>query len=164
MITLAQVLDSLAPDAEYVIQGDTVLWLDDKIPQPTEDEIEDEKIRLEFEDTRFRKLEEIAEAFDNTVGEFTKTYPEVEKLSWYKQEVEARAYLADGTESKFLQAIADKREVTIDDLAQKIVEKADAYTVALGEAIGYRQKLEDIVNAATTLEEIVNVTWDLSET
>jgi uncharacterized small protein (DUF1192 family) len=47
MITKADALQSLRPDAEWVLRGDDLEWLDTKQTQPTEAEIQAEIARLE---------------------------------------------------------------------------------------------------------------------
>ncbi len=40
-------INSLAPGAKYMTAGDEITWLDDDIPQPTEESIATEMIRLQ---------------------------------------------------------------------------------------------------------------------
>ena len=51
MITKADALQSLRPDAEWVLRGDDLEWLDTKQTQPTEAEIQAEIARLEADYT-----------------------------------------------------------------------------------------------------------------
>ena len=58
-------------------------------------------------------------------------------------EQEARAYLLDSNASTpFIDAICLARECDKSYLVAKIIEKADAYAVAVGTLTGIRQKLE----------------------
>jgi len=122
-------------------------------PAYTEEEI--------FEIVKKQRLNEINTAFESAMKAITAEYPETEKLSWDKQEQEARAYLADNTaQTPLIDSIAEIRGVDKDVLVEKIIEKADAYTVAVGNAIGKRQVLEDLINQATTIEELEEIRWD----
>lgn len=58
-------------------------------------------------------------------------------------EQEARAYLLDSNApTPFIDAICLARECDKSYLIGKIIEKADAYAIAVGTLIGIRQKLE----------------------
>lgn len=78
----------------------------------------------------------------------TAGYPESEIKSWDKQEAEARAYTADSSSATpMLSALAVARGISVADLAQRVIGKADIFASAAGEIIGKRQALEDQINA-----------------
>lgn len=83
--------------------------------------------------------------FEQAVEQLTVGIPESEKLTWTKQEVEARAWLIDNTVgTPFIDAILTKRiKYTKAELVGKILEKATAYAVALGALTGEKQQIED---------------------
>jgi len=58
-----------------------------------------------------------------------------------------------------LSGLAAARGIALGLLAQKVVEKADAYTAAISAAIGQRQALEDQLMATTTQAEAEAVSW-----
>ena len=92
----------------------------------------------------------------------TPTYPERELTTFDKQESEARAYTADSTASTpLLSALAQARGVPLDELARRVLVKADAFAVASGSIIGQRQALEDRLDACTTLEEVQGITVNI---
>ena len=49
MITTADALQSLKPNAEWTLRGDVLEWLDDVQTEPTQAEIDAEVIRLQAE-------------------------------------------------------------------------------------------------------------------
>ena len=49
MITTADALQSLKPEAEWVLHGDVLTWMDDVQTEPTQSEIDAEVIRLQAE-------------------------------------------------------------------------------------------------------------------
>ena len=49
MITKTQAIDSLTPDAEWLMDDNGITWLSADIPQPTEAEIQAEITRLQAE-------------------------------------------------------------------------------------------------------------------
>lgn len=81
--------------------------------------------------------------FETAISSLTSSIPTMEISTWTKQESEARAYLLDSNASTpFMDAICTSRGVDKSYLAGKIIEKADAYAVAVGTLTGIRQKLE----------------------
>ena len=81
--------------------------------------------------------------FETAISSLTSSVPASEISTWTKQESEARAYLLDSNASTpFIDAICLARECDKSYLVGKIIEKADAYAVAVGTLTGIRQKLE----------------------
>lgn len=134
---------------------------------------EAEKARLEEEanrppipptlkDAKAAKLAEINAECQHMLESLTPTYPERELTTFDKQESEARAYTADSTASTpLLSALAQARGVPLDELARRVLVKADAFAVASGSIIGQRQALEDRLDACTTLEEVQGITVNI---
>jgi len=117
----------------------------------------DNRTLPEVQQDQLRKINAGCEAEISTLRT---TYPESEVLSWDKQEREARAYLADPTARvPLLSGLAAARGIALGLLAQKVVEKADAYTAAISAAIGQHQALEDQLMATTTQAEAEAVSW-----
>lgn len=88
-------------------------------------------------------LNKVNADFETTISNLTSSIPTSEISTWAKQESEARAYLVDSTASTpFIDAISLARGVDKSYLVDKIIEKADAYTVVVGTLTGIRQKLE----------------------
>lgn len=107
---------------------------------------EDGTANLEKEqaDGKAKALADISNEYEAQVKELTAGVPESEIKTWTKQELEARAYLADTqAPTPLIDALATYRGVDKVYLVSKIVEKADAYAVAVGQLTGLRQKLED---------------------
>ena len=116
-----------------------------------------------LEEVKAAKLSEINAAADRAIGTLTVTYPDREISTFDKQESEARAYAADPTASTpLLSALAQARGISLPDLVERVLAKADAFAVASGSIIGQRQALEDRLDACTTLEEVQGITVDIS--
>jgi hypothetical protein len=90
-------------------------------------------------------LYDINSNFENTIYDLTSDVPESEKLTWTKQEAEARAWLEDNSASTpFIDGILSERtKYDKATLVAKIIEKADAYASAVGALTGARQHAED---------------------
>ena len=116
-----------------------------------------------LEEVKAAKLSEINAAADRAIGTLTATYPDREISTFDKQESEARAYAADPTASTpLLSALAEARGISLPDLVERVLAKADAFAVASGSIIGQRQALEDRLDACTTLEEVQGITVNIS--
>lgn len=100
----------------------------------------------EQEHTKLMEINQKAQAFiDATIP----AYPEFEKFTFDKQEREATAYLADNTiATPTLTPIATERGLTVADLADKVVAKANAFTALSASVAGQRQKYQDELTAA----------------
>lgn len=95
-----------------------------------------------------RKLREINAACDAEVAALAAKYPETEVWSWYRQEREARELQANPQAvTPLIDNIAAQRGITREDLAGRILAKAEAYAQEAGAAFGRRQALEDKLEA-----------------
>lgn len=119
------------------------------------------------ENVRIRKYAEINEGCEAALAALTATYPDRELLTFDKQEAEARAYLSDPSSATtpILTAIAQGRGIPVDELAQKIIAKADAFALASGALIGQRQWYEDALESLgpdATTAQIEDITVSYS--
>lgn len=90
------------------------------------------------------KLKNINMEYEQSIAQLTTGIPESEKGTWSKQEAEARAYIADNTTpTPLIDGIAIARNVDKTYLVDKIIEKADIYTIKIAQLIGIRQAKED---------------------
>lgn len=105
-----------------------------------------------------RKLTEINTAYERAISTLTPTYPDDERLTFDKQEAEARAWLADNSApTPFVDALAAGRHMDKAELVARIIAKADAFALASGSLTGQRQRYEDMLDAATTLADVAAV-------
>lgn len=101
------------------------------------------------------KLNEINALYQQAIATLTPTYPDDERLTFDKQEQEARAWLADNTTpTPFIDALAAGRQMEKAELVSRIIAKADAFALASGSLTGQRQRYEDLLDAAETAEEV----------
>lgn len=107
---------------------------------------------------RSERLAGINADADTLVGELAATYPEREIQSWPQQVKEADALAVDTVAAApLLSAMAAARGVDRADLAARVLAKASAYAAASGAIIGARQRLEDLLAAAETLDDLAAV-------
>lgn len=111
-------------------------------------------------DAKTRKLGELSKACDAAIAPIKIGYPQGEQQTWDKQESEARAYTANSSASTpLMSALCAQRNITISDLAARIINKSDAFASACGYYIGKRQKHEDDVTSATTVAQVDAIVW-----
>jgi len=93
--------------------------------------------------------------FEKEMSTIREKYPESERQTWYIQEQEARAYKADNSvETPFIDNIANSRGIDKDELVDKIITKADTYKAMVGNAVGNKQKIEDLIENIVSIEDI----------
>lgn len=114
-----------------------------------------------LEAARSKKLFEINRAYDTEIGLILASYPKEEARSFDKQESEARAWLTDSTApTPYIDAMRLERDyLSKQELVDRIIAKADQFAYAHGLATGKRQRLEDAVNDATTVETVQAIAW-----
>ena len=105
-------------------------------------------------DYRPQKAAEIITGANVAMQVITETYSENEKLSWSKQETEAKALLLDAdAPAPLLRTIAQVRGIDLTELRDKVLANVSNYELATGHILGAQQKYEDQLKAATTLAE-----------
>ena len=115
----------------------------DPVPQPA------------LQERKKHRLELVNAAYENAVSALVNTYPPTELLTFDKQEAEARAYLDDASASTpFLSGLAAARGITLDDLVRRVIAKSDAFAVVVASLTGQRQRYEDLLDAAVTVEDL----------
>ena len=104
------------------------------------------------------KLYEVNSGYDSAVSAYMKTYPEAELLTFDKQEKEAMEWTADNSASTpFLDGLARARGIDKANLVSRVIKKAKAFQTAIAALTGVRQKYEDEIDAATTVEELEKI-------
>lgn len=104
------------------------------------------------------KLNEINILYQQSIATLTPTYPDDERLTFDKQEQEARSWLADNsTSTPFVDALATGRQMDKAELVNRIIAKADAFAIASGLLTGQRQRYEDMLDAAETADAVAAI-------
>ena len=158
-------------------QNNTIHFLDDanfshllpadcvEISEEEAESLQLKPVLLTSKELRAVKLAEFKAKSDLITFSVREEYPTDEVLSWSKQEVEARAYLADNSApTPLLSAIAENRSIPLALLAEKVAEKADVYAIFTGQIFGIRQALEDRLlavdlDAPDAIEQINAIMW-----
>ena len=110
------------------------------------------------------KKREINAAADNALAALTDPYPQAEKLSWDKQEAEARGFLSDPAALvPLVSQIAAARGLDITALCLLIVANADNFVTVSGLVFGKRQALSEQLEAAQTVADVDAITVNYNE-
>lgn len=119
-----------------------------------------EELAEQLESRRADKLNQINAGYQSELDAILSDYPSAETKTWDKQEAEARAWQADNSASTpLLDAVAAGRDMDKAELVQRVLAKADAWIALSGAATGKRQRLEDEISKAKTLEALDAIQW-----
>lgn len=122
------------------------------------DKVTEEKEEIyepSIEELKKLKLAEINNEYNTAASLLVVTYPEIELLTFDKQEQEARAWLEDNNiETPLIDALAEGRQINKADLVNRIINKSDLFAVQTGYLTGQRQYYEDQLGLAQTKEEV----------
>jgi hypothetical protein len=107
------------------------------------------------EQVKQTKANEIDTKAQQHIDSLVPVYPEFEKLTFEKQEQEARAYLADNTlATPTLTSIATERGLTVLELATRVVAKSDQFTQLAATVAGKRQAYHDQLANAVDVDGV----------
>jgi hypothetical protein len=131
----------------------------DYIPVPRFLDDVSAQAHLEMRIKDFKRLAK--KRFDSKVQQLLNEYPEREILSWDQQLNEAKALIADpAADVPFINAIVVQRNITAEELANRIIVNANNYALAFGSLLGIKQSNDDII--ATLEADTTNkVNWHL---
>lgn len=104
------------------------------------------------------KLAQVFSASDAALSELSSRFSEHEKLSWTKQEQEAKALQLDPeAPAPLLRGMAASRGITLEALQTKVMANVQAFESAAALILGTQQRYEDEVAVATTTEEVYQI-------
>lgn len=87
--------------------------------------------------------------------QITSAYPDFEKLTWEDQRREATAWQANSAvPTPYIDSLAAIRGIDRVDYLNRTLAKIDVFTNAAQKLVGQRQKYEDQIKAALTVEEL----------
>jgi len=108
-----------------------------------------------LEEKRQSALERLKGAIDSKLRTLINEYPEHESATWPTAVEESRAIVAGtATDTPHVTASAAESGLTVNELAQTIVNNANNYAAASGRIVGLRIKVKESIKAATSEAEI----------
>lgn len=109
-------------------------------------------------DLQASALVPVQAAFEAAVAQLQSAYTTSERASWAQQLSEAQGLIAGTTkEPPLLTALASARGLDVKALAQKIVDKNNAYQSAYASALATFQKARDAISAAKQLSDLTSM-------
>lgn len=117
------------------------------------------EIRLEV--AKAHKMEEIRNTVNSKMNELKKNFSNAEVETWTKQENGAKLLIEnpESTEADaiWVKSLAEARGISLDAMIEKITAAVTVVNTAAYQVIGQQQKLEDLVNAAETVDEVYSI-------
>ena len=148
----------LPPDAVVIIDGDHSAHVGKRLvggkveDWPVEPTVVPPEV---IEARRTEMIGIIRKTCDDRLNALVADYPATEVMTFSKQEAEASLFLRiPSSPTPMLDALSQSRGIPKDVLAKRITDKASAYAQAVGATVGYRQKLEDEIFLADTLDDL----------
>jgi len=107
-----------------------------------------------------QKLSEINQAFQREASTLIAGYPQGETLTWGIQQSEALAWQANANAATpYLDGLADSRGIDRGQMRQKTLSKVLMFMETSRALVGTRQRLEDEVNAAQSIDQVSQISW-----
>lgn len=114
-----------------------------------------EKPAPTLDEAKAAKLAEINAQCDALLKSLVATYPETEQQTFYKQDAESAAYLADASaKTPFLTGLAAARGISLEEMVHRVRAKTDAFVALSASVCGQRQAMEDALDACETVEAV----------
>lgn len=113
-----------------------------------------------------RKLKEINDKCSDILSSLSEPYPKEEVLTFERQEREAKEYKSDNSALvPFIRSLSKSRKINLDELVEKILNKAFIYSQKYGSIIGMRQKYEKVLwnlksNESTEQMKTMNIDYE----
>lgn len=107
-----------------------------------------------------KKTAELNSIVETLVKKLTTKYSPEEIDQWTNQIIEAKNYTyhpEDTTGYAMLAAIATNRGVELQSLVEKVIAKQKDYSMLLGQILGNKQRIEDLLESALTTTEISSI-------
>lgn len=101
---------------------------------------------------------ELVHIFEQRAEAIAGRYPWFERDTWQDQEKEALAYQADPTApTPNLTGITEWRDITVAELAQRVIANAAAWRAVAPDLCGQRQAASDQIEDAETVEQVQQI-------
>ena len=118
-----------------------------------------------LDDHKREILELIDSKYQTASNKLLEGYPTAESSSWTRQEQEARAYLKNKkSDVPYLTILAETRDISLVDLANKIVINADEYLKTSAKLLGLRHKYLDRYKSLTDMDSVTALKNDIDYT
>lgn len=121
------------------------------------------EIRLEV--AKQQKLEEVRNATNMYMEQLKSNFSNAEMETWSRQENGVKLLMEnpESTEydAQWVKALSQIRGITLEEQMQRISYATAMMNEYAYRLVGYQQRLEDMINAATTVDEIYNIVFEI---
>ena len=122
--------------------------------------------QLKLEVIKERKLNEIRNATNAYMKQLKKGFSDAEMETWGRQENGVKLLTADINsqeyDAQWVRQLAAARGITLEEQMQRISYASSLMNTYAYQLVGYQQRLEDMINSATTYEEVEAIRFDLT--
>lgn len=134
------------PGSDYVWNSDSESW----------------EIKLEV--AKQNKLEEVRSATNSYMEQLKSNFSNAEMETWARQENGVKLLIenpnSEEYDAQWVKALAMTRGISLEEQMQRISYATNYMNTVAYQLVGYQQKLEDMINAATTVEEVMNINFE----
>lgn len=121
------------------------------------------KIKLDV--AKQQKLEEVRSATNMYMEQLKSNFSNAEMETWSRQENGVKL-LSENPESEeydaqWVKALSQTRGISLEEQMQRISYATTMMNTMAYQLVGYQQRLEDMINAATTVEEVEIIKFEL---
>lgn len=111
--------------------------------------------KIDLSSLKDAMLRRLTVDFNYDMSQLMAQYPAAEQMSWAQQLTEAKAVLADeNASSPLLSVLAVGRAETVKQIAQKVIEKNDAYMASYSHSLAMFQSQRTAISDAATMEQL----------
>lgn len=126
---------------------------------------ETESWQIKLEIAKEEKLLEIREASNSYMKELKKNFSDAEVQTWFRQENGLKLLSVDINseeyDAQWVKALSQIRGISLEEQMQRISYATNMMNTMAYQLVGYQQKLEDMINAATTVEEVQEIRFEI---
>lgn len=123
-----------------------------------------ESWEIKLEIAKQNKLEEIRSATNSYMEQLKSNFSNAEMETWSRQENGVKLLIqnpnSEEYDAQWVKALAMTRGITLEEQMQRISYATTMMNTVAYQLVGYQQKLEDMVYAATTVEEVMNINFE----
>ena len=120
------------------------------------------EIRLEV--AKQQKLKEIRHSTNSYMEQLKSNFSNAEMETWSRQENGVKLLMenleSQDYDAQWVKALAATRGISLEEQMQKISYATTMMNTIAYQLVGYQQKLEDMINAATTVDEVMNINFE----
>jgi hypothetical protein len=121
---------------------------------------------IKLEVAKEQKLNEIRNATNSYMSQLKKGFSDAEMETWTRQEHGVKLLNENPESSEYdalwVKSLAQVRGITLEEQMQRISYASNLMNEYAYRLVGYQQRLEDMINAATTVEELNEIKFNIN--